>query len=71
MRGARAGGIKPVGAREALWPAGLLFGHISRADDLATEVELLRRNHAFLTILDRFREDTESIPPGEAEKQLR
>ena len=44
---------------------------VSPADELATEVELLRRNHTFLTMLDKFKEDTESIPLGEAEKQLR
>ena len=44
---------------------------VSPADELATEVELLRRNHTFLTMLDRLKEDRESIPLAEAEKQLR
>lgn len=44
---------------------------VSHADELATEVELLRRNHTFLTMLDKFKEDTESIPLHEAERRLR
>ena len=44
---------------------------VSPADELATEVELLRRNHTFLTMLDRLKEDAESIPLAEADKQLR
>ena len=44
---------------------------VSPADDLAAEVELLRRNHTFLTMLDRLKEDRESIPLAEAEDQLR
>jgi len=44
---------------------------VSHADEFATEVELLRQNHGFLTMLDKFKEDTESIPLDEAEKRLR
>ena len=44
---------------------------VSHADEFATEVELLRRNHAFLTMLDKFKQETESIPLHEAEKRLR
>lgn len=44
---------------------------VSPADELATEVELLRRNHSFLTMLDRLKEDRESIPLAEAEDRLR
>lgn len=44
---------------------------VSPADELATEVELLRQNHTFLTMLDRFKEDSDSIPLAEAEDRLR
>ena len=44
---------------------------VSHADEFATEVELLRRNHTFLTMLDKLMEDRESIPLAEAESRLR
>lgn len=44
---------------------------VSLADELAMEVELLRQNHTFLTMLGRFKEDTEVISLHEAEKDLR
>lgn len=44
---------------------------VSRADEFATEAELLRRNHTFLTMLDKFKKDRESIPLNEAEKRFR
>lgn len=44
---------------------------VSPADELTTEVELLRRNHTFLAMLDGFKEDGESIPLAEAEDRLR
>ena len=44
---------------------------VSHADEFATEVELLRRNHAFLTMLDTFKQDQDTIPLDEVEKRLR
>jgi hypothetical protein len=44
---------------------------ISSADDFDTEVQLLRRNHRFLTVLDKLKRDRETIPLEEAEKTLR
>lgn len=44
---------------------------VSEADELATEVELLRRNHAFLAMLDEFKEDAETIPLAQVEHALR
>jgi len=44
---------------------------ISTADDFDTEVELLRQNHRFLTMLDEFKRDEERIPLEEAEQKLR
>ena len=44
---------------------------VSHADEFATEVELLRRNHTFLTMLDRLKEDADTIPLSEVEKQVR
>ncbi len=44
---------------------------ISLADDFATEVELLRRNHAFLDFLDSCKEDQTRVSLEEAEKRLR
>ena len=43
----------------------------SEADELATEVELLRRNHAFLAMPDEFKEDAETIPLSQVELALR
>ena len=44
---------------------------ISIADDFATEVELLRKNHAFLEFLDACKNDHTSVSLEEAEKRLR
>jgi hypothetical protein len=44
---------------------------VSTADDFDTEVQLLRQNHAFLSKLDELKQDAETIPLHEAEKQLR
>ena len=44
---------------------------VSSADDLATEVELLRRNHSFLAMLDELKAKDETVPLEEAEKKLR
>ena len=44
---------------------------ISLADEFATEVELLRTNHAFLDLLDSCKEDQTSVSFEEAEKRLR
>ncbi len=44
---------------------------VSHADEFATEVELLRRNHAFLTMLDEFKEGKERIPLDQVERELR
>jgi len=43
----------------------------SPADEFATEVELLRRNHAFLAMLDEFKQDETTIPLEQVEKELR
>jgi len=43
----------------------------TRPDEFATEVELLRRNHTFLSMLDEFKKDNQTIPLEEVEKQLR
>jgi hypothetical protein len=43
----------------------------SPADDFETEVQLLRRNHAFLNLLDELKKDQEAIPLAEAEAKLR
>ncbi len=44
---------------------------ISSADDFNTEVQLLRQNHTFLTMLDDFKSEEEIIPLNEVEKKLR
>lgn len=44
---------------------------VSHADDFDTEVELLRQNHSFLTMLDKFKKEEDTIPLEEAEQQLR
>jgi hypothetical protein len=44
---------------------------VSHADEFATEVELLRQNHIFLSMLDKFKEDQNSISLDQVEKQLR
>lgn len=44
---------------------------VSHADEFAAEVELLRHNYAFLTMLDQFKDDRDTIPLEEVEKDLR
>ena len=44
---------------------------ISTADDFDTEVQLLRRNHAFLSMLDEWKTDDDTIPLHEAANRLR
>ena len=44
---------------------------ITLADELATEVELLRKNHAFLDFLDSCKKDETSLSLEEVEKRLR
>jgi hypothetical protein len=44
---------------------------ISVADEFATEVELLRKNHSFLEFLDSCKKDETSISLDEVEKKLR
>jgi hypothetical protein len=44
---------------------------VTPADDFDTEVQLLRRNHAFLTLLDELKKDPDTIPLAEAEAKLR
>ena len=44
---------------------------VSPADEFATELELLRRNHAFLAMLDEFKEDKTTVPFEQVEKELR
>lgn len=44
---------------------------ISSADDFDSEVELLRRNHAFLALLDKLKADRDTISLEDAEKSLR
>ncbi|RKZ45281.1 MAG: hypothetical protein DRR16_23545 [Candidatus Parabeggiatoa sp. nov. 3] len=44
---------------------------ISSADEFDNEVKLLRRNHSFLTMLDQFKQETETIPFEQVERALR
>ena len=44
---------------------------VTPADDFDTEVQLLCRNHALLTLLDELKKDPETIPLAEAEANLR
>ncbi|MGR3176213.1 MAG: hypothetical protein ACUZ8N_16705 [Candidatus Scalindua sp.] len=44
---------------------------ISSADEFDSEVELLRQNHKFLSMLDRFKSSDKTIPIDEVEKSLR
>ena len=44
---------------------------VSPTDEFATEVELLRRNHTFMTMLDEFKEEKDLIPLDRVEKELR
>ncbi len=47
------------------------FFVLSMADDFATEVELLRQNHTFLTLLDSFKQGQKTMSLEEVEKRLR
>ncbi|MDR4496990.1 MAG: hypothetical protein MRK02_03550 [Candidatus Scalindua sp.] len=44
---------------------------ISSTDEFDSEVELLRKNHKFLSMLDNFKSCDETIPIDEVEKNLR
>ena len=44
---------------------------LSVADELSTEVELLRRNHQFLTLLDSYKQDQRTVSMDEAERRIR
>lgn len=44
---------------------------LSRADDFAGEVELLRKNHDFLTFMDACKNETATLSLDEVEKRLR
>jgi len=44
---------------------------VTPADDFDTEVQLLRRNHTLLTLLDELKKDADTIPLSEAEAKLR
>lgn len=44
---------------------------VSTTDEFNTEVELLRRNHAFLMMLDDFKSENETIPLDQVESELR
>lgn len=43
---------------------------VSAADELTTEVELLRRNHKFLTLLDEYEQDQTAVSLEEVERRL-
>ncbi len=40
-------------------------------DEFDTEIELLRRNHILLAMLDEFKEEKETVPLEQVEKDLR
>ncbi|MFQ5686522.1 MAG: hypothetical protein ACE5GV_07670 [Candidatus Scalindua sp.] len=44
---------------------------ISSTDEFNSEVELLRKNHKFLSMLDGFKEEDEAFPIDLVEKKLR
>ncbi len=44
---------------------------ISSTDEFESEVELLRQNHTFLSMLDEFKKGQDTISLEEAEKMLR
>lgn len=44
---------------------------LSPADEFALEVEILRRDHTFLTFLDEAKKSTEAIPIEDLERDLR
>ena len=43
---------------------------LSAADDLTSEIELLRRNHQFLALLDSLKTDETRVSLEEAERRL-
>ena len=43
---------------------------LSGADELTTEVELLRRNHRFLELLDTWKQDHRTLTLEEVEERL-
>jgi hypothetical protein len=44
---------------------------LSMADEFATEVELLRQNHSFLTLLDSYKQERKTLSLEEVEERLR
>ncbi len=44
---------------------------VSLADDFESEVELLRNNHRFLSMLDKFKEEKETLSLDDVEKTIR
>ena len=44
---------------------------VSGADEFTTEVELLRRNHRFLELLDTWKQDHRTLSLEEVEQRLR
>ncbi len=44
---------------------------LSLANKFATEVEIQRQNHTFLTLLDSYKQAQKTIPLEEVEKRLR
>ncbi len=44
---------------------------ISSADEFDVEVQLLRKNHRFLTLLDQLKSDRDTVSLEEVEKSLR
>jgi hypothetical protein len=44
---------------------------LSLADDFVTEVELLRQNHAFLALLDAYKQEQKTLSLEEVEERLR
>ena len=44
---------------------------LSLADDFVTEVELLRQNHAFLALLDTYKQEQKTLSLEEVEERLR
>ena len=44
---------------------------LSMVDEFATEVELLRQHHTFLTLLDEYKQERKTISLDEVEERLR
>ena len=44
---------------------------LSPANEFATEVELLRQNHAFLSLLDSYKQEQKTLSLEEVEERLR